>query len=297
MPGFLREDLRLRRREGRSYEAKPKDAMRAGLTIFLKCVALAPAFLLGIPVQALLNRLGNRFARRLPVLVHRYICRILGVRVSIVGILPPPGPMLLVANHVSWLDVPVLGSLMPVAFVAKSEVAHWPFFGTLARLQHTVFVERHLRQTTGRAAATIAGRLSDGEAIVVFAEGTTGDGIRILPYRSSLIAAATNNAENSDRPVTVEPIALTYTHRNGLPITRRDLPEIAWYGDMNLVPHLTALLAGGPIDVTVCFGPTAVIASPADRKKLAHDARSFARAANRNARLAGRASRISEPDR
>ena len=263
--------------------------MRARLTIVFKIVALAPAFLLGMPIQAVLNRIASPWSRRLPVLVHRYTCRVLGVRVSVVGVVPTPGPMLLISNHISWLDIPVLGSVMPLSFVAKSEVAEWSLFGTLARLQRTVFVHRDRRHATGRAAETIADRMAGGEAIVLFAEGTTGDGFRVLPYRSSLIGAARNGGDNDLRPLTVEPMALTYTHRSGMPLTRRDMPEIAWYGDMDLLPHLRALLATGPIDVTVCFGPSAVVVTPADRKRIAHDARAFARAAMRNARHQGRA--------
>lgn len=268
--------------------------MRAGLTIFLKVAALAPAIVLGVPVQALLNRLDSPFARRLPVLFHRHLCRILGLRITVVGAPPPPGPMLFIANHVSWLDIPVLGAIMPASFVAKSEVADWPVFGALARLQRTVFVQRQLRHATGRAAETIADRLAQGEAIIVFAEGTTGDGVRVLPYRSSLIGAAQNTGGpagtgNTERPMTVEMVALTYTGRHGLPVTRREMPDIAWYGDMALLPHLKALLAGGPVDVTVHFGPSAIIATPAERKRIAREAREFARAANRSARQGGRA--------
>ena len=258
--------------------------MHDTLRIVLKVAALAPAFLLGLPAQALLNRLGAPGQRRLPMLFHRYVCRVLGVRITIAGGLPAQGPMLLVANHVSWLDIPVIASLMPLSFVAKSEVADWPIFGWLARLQRTVFVERSRRQATGAAAETIAGRLAAGEAIVLFAEGTTGDGFRVLPYRSALLGAARNGDQDAARPTTVEPVAIVYTRRGGLPLTRREMPFIAWYGDMDLLPHLKALLAGGPVDVTVSFAPGVAFSTADQRKAIAADAEAFARSANRNAR-------------
>lgn len=240
-----------------------------------KLAALVPAFLLGLPVQALLNRLGSPLARRLPMLFHRYLCRVLGVRVHVSGA-PPVGAALVVANHVSWLDIAVIGSSAPLSFIAKSDVAEWPLFGTLARLQRSVFVDRNRRTATGAAADGIAQRLAAGEIMVLFAEGTTSDGNRVLPYRSALIGAA--RAEAGNQPVAVVPLAISYKYINGLPITRRDRPDIAWYGDMDLLPHLKALLAGGPIDVTLAWGAPMAHSEAADRKEIARLAEGFARA-------------------
>ena len=126
-------------------------------------------------------------ARRLiPVVYHRAICRLLGVRIRIVGNPPRRGPVLLVANHVSWLDICVLTALAPVVFVAKREVATWPLFGLLAKLQRSVFIDRTRRAATRDTNAEIAARLAEGDPVVLFAEGTSSDGNRVLPFRSSL---------------------------------------------------------------------------------------------------------------
>lgn len=246
------------------------------LRLGLRLALLAQVFVLGVAAQSLAGRLHPPLTRRLPVPFHRAICRILGIRIVAIGALPPPGT-LLVGNHISWLDIPVLASLAPLSFIAKSEVAGWPLFGMLSRLQNTVFVDRQKRIDTGRAAIAISGRLQAGERIVLFAEGTTGDGHRVLPFRSALIGAA-HGAEDT---AAVIPFAIRYARRNGLPLTRRDMPEIAWYGDMELLPHLKALLGSGPADVIVCFGAALTPADGADRKAIARIAEDFARKARR----------------
>lgn len=245
--------------------------------LWLKLAALAPAFLIGLPVQALLLRMRPALARRLPVLFHRYLCLVLGVRRRTLAGTPPQGAALILSNHVSWLDIVVLGSLAPVSFIAKADVAGWPVFGTLARLQGTLFVDRTRRTATGTARDGIADRLAAGERMILFAEGTTSDGNRVLPYRSALVGAAL--AERHDLPVALVPLALCYTHRDGLPLTRRERPDIAWYGAMELLPHLKALLAGGPVDVAITWGQPLQPSDAADRKHLTRQAESFARQA------------------
>lgn len=243
--------------------------LHACLRLFFKLAALAPAFLVGLPLQALLNRLGHPFARRLPVLFHRYVCHVLGIRRTLMDGPPPAAPMLIVSNHVSWLDIIVLGAVMPVTFIAKSEVAGWPFVKTLARLQRTVFVDRQNRRATGMVADTIARRLAEGEAVVLFAEGTTSDGNRVLPLRPPLLAAAAPAQTDAEHPVIIQPVALRYTRLGGLPITRRERPSLAWYGDMDLFPHLAGVIGGAPIDVSIGFATPIRMVSAAERKNLA----------------------------
>ena len=156
--------------------------------------------------------------------------------------------MLVLANHVSWLDISVIGSLGPLSFVAKSEVERWPVVGLFARLQRTVFIDRARRAHTAEVNATVARRLAGGDIIVLFPEGTSSDGNRVLPFRSSLVGAARAALSASGAgTIQLQPLAITYTRRNGLPLTRRDRPEIAWYGDMDLAPHLAALHRRRPV--------------------------------------------------
>jgi 1-acyl-sn-glycerol-3-phosphate acyltransferase len=205
----------------------------------------------------------------MPVRFHRVFVALFGLRVTQSG--TPPGaeePALVLSNHVSWLDIIVLGSLRPLSFVAKSEIAGWPVVGTLARLQRTVFIDRARRADTANVNATVAQRLARGDLIVLFAEGTTGDGTRLLPFRSSLVGAA-RAAVAGEGParIRLQPLAITYPRRNGLPLVRAERPEVAWYGDMDLAPHLAAFFDGGPIDVHVVWGTPIAVEAGTDRKR------------------------------
>jgi 1-acyl-sn-glycerol-3-phosphate acyltransferase len=179
--------------------------------------------------------------------------------------------MLILSNHVSWLDICVVSALAPVVFVAKSEVAGWPVFGWLAKLQRTIFIDRKARHRTGAATREIAGRMLGGDAVVLFAEGTSSDGTRVLPFRSSLVGAVHHALGNSAQHshVTVQPMSLAYVGFGGLPMGRAMRERVAWYGDADLVPHLLQLLSSGAVDVTVSWGEAIAYDISADRKAIA----------------------------
>lgn len=245
-----------------------------------------------VPLQRLALAAGWPLAGRLPQRVHRLLLRALGVRVRVTGSPPPPGSATLVlANHVSWIDIPVIGSLAPLSFVAKSEIARWPVVGALARLQRCIFVDRTRKAATARVNAAVADRLAAGDVVVLFPEGTTGDGIRLLPFRSSLVGAAgaASARGGGDAPAVVrlQPLALAYTARNGLPTGRRDMPSLAWYGDMELAPHVSGFLRDGPLDVVVAWGEPILFGAGQDRKRATRLAEDTVRAAIRRARTAG----------
>jgi 1-acyl-sn-glycerol-3-phosphate acyltransferase len=221
-----------------------------------------------MPVQLLAIRFGWPLRRSLPRRFHRIVLALIGVAVETRGAPDPRRPLLIVANHVSWLDICVYGSAESLSFVAKSEVAGWPGIGLLARLQRSIFVERARRSRTAAATAAIGARLSSGDAMLLFAEGTTGDGRRVLPFRSALIGAA-REAFAETGEVVVQPVAIRYVRRGGLPIGREATASIAWTGDMELAPHLAALLAGGPVDVVVAWGAPTLVTASTDRKVLA----------------------------
>lgn len=220
-------------------------------------------------VQVALHRLGLPASRSFPMRYHRLVCRLLGLRVNLRGAIDEARPLLIVANHASWLDIPVIGSLVPLSFVAKREVADWPVFGLFARLQRSVFIDRN-RRASRDANHALAHRLKQGEVIVLFAEGTSSDGNRVLPFKSAILGAAGQAARESHLDlVTLQPMAVAYTHRHGLPIGRIERPFYAWYGDMDLLPHIWGVLKHGPVDVSVALGPARASTDFADRKALA----------------------------
>ena len=222
-----------------------------------------------MPVQALLLKFAPKAARRFPNWYHNQVCRILGITLEIDGAVVADSPALLVCNHTSWLDIPVLSALAPVSFVAKLEVGGWPFVSALARLQRSVFVDRTRRQATGDAAAEIMTRLKEGDTIVLFAEGTSSDGNRVLPFKTSLFGAVSGVAAPSDPQVVVQTAAVVYTHVRGIPLTRADRPRIGWYGDMEMTSHAWGVLRSGPITVTIKVRPPVPLSEFKDRKDLA----------------------------
>jgi 1-acyl-sn-glycerol-3-phosphate acyltransferase len=224
-----------------------------------------------MPVQALLLRVSQPAARRFPHWYHRKVCRILGIRLHIEGAVAKDTPVLLVSNHTSWLDIPVLSAVAPVSFVAKSEVGRWPFVSALARLQRTVFVDRTRRVAVGDTANEMAERLSQGDTLVLFAEGTSTDGNRVLPFKSSLFGAAkpSGKSKASAAPVVVQTVAIVYARVHGIPLGRADRPLVGWYGDMDMQSHAWELLQAGPLDVVIRISPPVPLDSYAGRKELA----------------------------
>ena len=154
--------------------------------------------------------------------------------------------------------------LIAGSFVAKNEVRRWPLFGWLARLQRTVFIDRRVRSTTEQRAA-IAARLTAGDALILFPEGTSGDGNRVLPFKSALFSVADAGGGN----VSVQPVSIAYTRLDGMPIGRRLRPHFAWYGDMALAPHLWAMLGLGTVEIVVEFHRPTTLAECGSRKELA----------------------------
>jgi lyso-ornithine lipid O-acyltransferase len=213
-----------------------------------------------MPLQWLLIRLWPGMARRLPFHFHRLVCRILGFDIRIAGQLPDGGQCLIVSNHVSWIDIVVLSTLAPLSFVAKREVAGWPLFGWLAKLQRTVFVDRERRHSTKHSRTDMEQRLATGDRIVLFPEGTSHDGASVLPFKSSFFAAA------SAPEIAIVPVTLAYTRNWNLPLTRRNRPRFAWYADMELMPHLWEALCAGPLRVEIIIHAPLDAAIRADRK-------------------------------
>lgn len=236
-----------------------------------------------IPVQWLALRSRGQVKRRLPVIWHRIACAVVGIKVREIGTPAIGRPLLIAANHVSWLDITVLGSRMPLSFVAKTEVASWPVFGLFAKLQRSVFVDRQRRSATARTAEELGTRLAEGDAMVLFAEGTSNSGNEVLPFRSALIGAARHAVAGEDGDVWIQPLALAYTRLHGLPMGRQFRNHVAWYGDMEMIPHFMNVVRQGAVDVTVVWGEPVRATPGGDRKALARTLESEVR------RLAGAA--------
>lgn len=200
-----------------------------------------------------------------PMLWHKAVSRALGVHSELSGTLAT-GSVLYVCNHISWLDIPVMGSRLKASFVAKAEVGEMGLVGFLADIQETIYVQRERRQQAGAQAMGIQERLKQGDNIILFPEGTSNDGVHVLPFKSSLFAVVEGEGMDKAR---IQPITIAYTHLNGLPLTRHRMMDIAWVGDMPLGAHALALMRLGRIEATLMCHEPVRRSEFKDRKALA----------------------------
>jgi len=227
--------------------------------------------LLLIPVQTGALVFGRRLAVSLPLAYHRRCARLLGFDIRTHGALSAARPTLFVCNHITYLDIVTLGATLPASFVAKSEVAGWPFFGLLARLQRSVFVDRRPRSAAGQRDA-MQKRLESGDNLILFPEGTSSDGVRVLPFKSALFSVA--EREVNGAPLVVQPVSIAYAAIDGLPTGRAHMPRIAWYGDMGMAGHIWTALGLGRISVDIVLHAPTSFAAFANRREMARTCRS-----------------------
>jgi 1-acyl-sn-glycerol-3-phosphate acyltransferase len=258
------------------------------LRLAFALIVLLLATLVLLPIQLVCLHFDLKIRRRIPRLWHRVACFVLGLRVTVHGTPEKGRPLLLAANHASWKDILVLGSVTDVVYIAKAEVRRWPVFGVLARLQATIFVEREQRQKTGDQVDEIARRLADGEIVVLFPEGTTSDGNRLLEIKTSLFGAAASAVPHAPEGVVhIQPVSIAYTGVHGMAMGRFHRPLAAWPGDIALLPHLLGVAREGAVDVDVDFGERVDYSRASNRKQVSRAVEARIRAML-GARLRGR---------
>lgn len=207
----------------------------------------------------------HRLRSQLAMFANKGIVYLCHVRVKTIGEPATHRPLILASNHVSYLDIPVLSSVVDCRFVAKKEIADWPFINKLCRMMGVIFIDRH-KGKIHEGHEAIRTTLATGDVVTFFPEATTGDGKRLLPFKPAFFEVA--------KGAWVQPVAIAYRRARGLPIDYGLWPQIAWYGDMVLMPHLLNLLSLGKIEVEVHFMP-AIEVKEKDRKMVAlqaHDA-------------------------
>jgi 1-acyl-sn-glycerol-3-phosphate acyltransferase len=219
-----------------------------------------------ISIQWLLGKVGLPGWGFIANNYYRVLRSLLRINVRIGGTPVRDCAVLFVSNHVSWVDIVVIGSIVPVAFVAKREVRDWPLVGITAKVQRTVFVDRARRHQTGEAVAEILRRIESGVSVVLFAEGTSSDGNRVLPFRSALLGAI--DAESGGDKILIQPMSITYTGQHGMPMGRQHRPLVAWYGDLNFLPHIKAFVEQGAVDALVNYGEPVRTNQQIDRKAM-----------------------------
>lgn len=190
----------------------------------------------------------------------RQMLNILGVQVESAG--PAhQGAMLVVANHISWLDIAVINAVQPARFVSKSDVRHWPVLGWLVAAGGTMFIERERKRDAMRVVHQTAEALKQGDVIAVFPEGTTGDGQSLLPFHANLLQAAISAG------VPVQPFAISYADADSQPSQ-----AVVWIGDTTLIGSLWDVVTAEGLKARVVRRPV-VSGEGLTRRELARDVR------------------------
>jgi 1-acyl-sn-glycerol-3-phosphate acyltransferase len=225
-------------------------------------------------IQAVLVMLPGRGKECFARFYWQGIGRILGLRLTVIGKLVDRRPALYIANHCSWLDIVALGSVLPGCFVAKGAIAGWPVINWVAKLGRTVFVSRN-RGSVQRERDALSARLAAGDNIILFPEGTTSDGTRILKFSPAFLILA----DDPTQPC-VQPVTMVYDELDGLPVRRQDRPNISWYGDMDLASHYNRIGRRRHVHATIILDepippggfPNRKALSAALEARLAHNA-------------------------
>lgn len=239
------------------------------LGFFRACGVALISFTL-LPLQAFTIKF---FARRwwaLAGLWHRLVCRTLGIEIQVKGKAVTGSPVLYAANHISWLDIIVLGGrLENASFIAKSEMQSWGLIGSLCSLHKTIFVNRTRRSDSARQRDVLVSRVKEGHSLILFPEGTSTDGMRVVKFKSSLFSVAEKADEASDHRLKIQPVTLAYTEMNGMPLVRSKKPLVAWLGDVELFEHLRQFLGLARTVVTIEFHEPVSFTEMGCRKDLA----------------------------
>jgi 1-acyl-sn-glycerol-3-phosphate acyltransferase len=260
-PGFF-----LRLPDGREgwLVARRVRVARRGLAVLLWTL---PAMLIQAACLFLPGHAKVLFAR----IYWRVLARLIGIRVQVVGtpVSRSGGRRVIyVSNHSSWVDVPVVGGVLDGCFVAKADVAGWPVIGTIARLGRTVFVSRS-RASTGKERDAMRAKLKAGDNLILFPEGTSSDGSRVLPFRTSFfaVAEAREDEDRGELPL-IQPVSVVYDRLGWLPTGRASRPVFAWYGDMDIASHFLRLAQHIGLRATVLLHTPLDPARFEDRKAL-----------------------------
>jgi len=218
-----------------------------------------------ILAYALAVMVADAWARRVQILWSQLSLGLTGLKVRVIGERSAERPTVFAVNHLSYLDIPVLSSLIDARFVAKSEVANWPMFGVIAKVTRTVFVSRVSSQAAAQS-RVVMDTLQAGHNLILFPEGTSTDGSGVEPFKSSLFAFGRGDGPE----VQVQPVSVAYTRAlDGTPLVGPLRSLYCWFGDATLAPHLVRLLGYRGAEVEVRFHPPVPTAAFADRKELA----------------------------
>ena len=235
------------------------------ILIFLRLIIYLLLTLALLPFQFIIVFFIKNYAYIIPYFYHKICLRIFGIKIKTFGKVSINFPILLISNHASYLDIIILGSLFKTSFIAKKEISKWPLLGILAKLQNTIFIDRRVSSLKNQENQIIK-HLNEKKNLVIFPEGTSSDGNRVLPFKSSLFNIFEKNLNSK---ILVQTITIVYKKINGVPMNRLERKNITWHSNMDLIPNIFNVLKKLSIEVEVIFNDEFLPSKEYDRKKLA----------------------------
>jgi len=235
------------------------------ILIFLRLIIYLLLTLALLPFQFIIVFFIKNYAYIIPYFYHKICLRIFGIKIKTFGKVSINFPILLISNHASYLDIIILGSLFKTSFIAKKEISKWPLLGILAKLQNTIFIDRRVSSLKNQENQIIK-HLNEKKNLVIFPEGTSSDGNRVLPFKSSLFNIFEKNLNSK---ILVQTITIVYKKINGIPMNRIERKNITWHSNMDLIPNIFNVLKKLSIEVEVIFNDEFLPSKEYDRKKLA----------------------------
>ena len=235
------------------------------ILIFLRLIIFLLLTLALLPFQFIIVFFIKNYAYIIPYFYHKICLRIFGIKIKTFGKVSINSPILLISNHASYLDIIILGSLFKTSFIAKKEISKWPLLGILAKLQNTIFIDRRVSSLKNQENKIIK-HLNEKKNLVIFPEGTSSDGNRVLPFKSSLFNIFKKNLNSK---ILVQTITIVYKKINGIPMNRIERKNITWHSNMDLIPNIFNVLKKLSIEVEVIFNDEFLPSKEYDRKKIA----------------------------
>ena len=235
------------------------------ILIFLRLIIFLLLTVALLPFQFIIIFFVKNYTYVIPYFYHKICRRIFGIKIKTFGKVSVNFPILLISNHASYLDIIILGSLFKTSFVAKREVEKWPLFGILAKLQNTIFIDRRVSSLKNQENQIIK-HLNEKKNLVIFPEGTSSDGNKVLPFKSSLFNIF---EKNLNAKISIQTITIIYKKINGIAMNRIDRKNITWHSNMDLIPNIFNVLKKLSIEVEIIFNDEFLPSKEYDRKKIA----------------------------
>lgn len=206
----------------------------------------------------------GKYAYLIPQLWHKGVCAIIGLKTVIVGKPANDRQVIYVSNHLSYLDIPATGCFLRASFIAKEDIAGWPVIGFLATVQQTAFISRASSKAK-KVANALDAMVKQGKNLILFPEGTSSDGLAVLPFKSSLFSIS---QPKDMAPIAIQPFIIELLDVDGKPLTKESRDLYAWYADMDFAPHIWEFMQTSGATVKLTFLDVMTPTLDQNRKEL-----------------------------